>query len=135
MLALVLPVLSTPILFLHYLSIFPSLTPFPRLFHSLLSLTSFLSLTPHSLLSLSPSLSPSSQEEDTASRSDVEAHGNQYSSASSMFVFMKNSIKRCTALSNGQVSTVFVRVRTCVFICVEDHLLGPSQKKLLLLYF
>ena len=43
------------------------------------------------------------QDEDTASRSDVEAYGNVYSSASSMFVFIKNSIKRCTALSNGQV--------------------------------
>ena len=33
----------------------------------------------------------------------MEAYGNVYSSASSMFVFIKNSIKRCTALSNGQV--------------------------------
>ena len=97
-----------------FLSLSPSLSPFPRL---------SLSLPPSFLLPLlislpSLSLSPSSQEEDTASRSDVEAHGNQYSSASSMFVFMKNSINRCTALSNGQVSTVFVRVCTCECVCL-----------------
>ena len=71
-------------------------------------LSTFLSFYLSSLLSSSPSIfSPflsNEKEEDTASSSDVEAHGNLYSSASSMFAFIKNSIKRCTALSNGQVS-------------------------------
>jgi len=47
-----------------------------------------------------------SQEEDTASSGDDTGgagtvYGNVYSSSTSMFVFIKNSIKRCTALSNG----------------------------------
>ena len=49
-----------------------------------------------------------SQEEDTAQGGDDEtmsgsitSHCNVYGSSMSMFVFIKNSIKRCTALTNG----------------------------------
>lgn len=46
-----------------------------------------------------------SQQEDVASEGEggaVSTHGNVYNSATDMFVFIKNSIKRCTALTTGQ---------------------------------
>ena len=39
--------------------------------------------------------------ESSSSSSASSAYGNVYNSSTSMFVFIKNSIKRCTALSNG----------------------------------
>lgn len=56
-----------------------------------------------------------SQEEDCASSAgSAETHadistGNIYSSATSMFVFIKNSIKRCTTLTTGQTFFALVK--------------------------
>ena len=41
-------------------------------------------------------------ESTSSLSSSSSAYGNVYNSSTSMFVFIKNSIKRCTALSNGQ---------------------------------
>jgi hypothetical protein len=108
--------------YLFYLSILFVLPP-----HSLSpSLPLTLSPSPHFLPpSPPPHLSslppapplPHLQEEDTASSSDVEAHGNLFSSASAMFAFIKSSIKRCTALSNGQVITTIATALCCVALC------------------
>jgi len=54
------------------------------------------------------------QDEDSTGDGD-QAFGNVYSSASSMFVFIKNSIKRCTALSNGLTFVALCKeFKTCM---------------------
>ena len=75
-----------------------------------------------------------SQEEDTTSEgvgmgggsgsggggSGNSTFGNVYGSSTSMFVFIKNSIKRCTALTNGQTFlSLSKEFKTCMIQYVE----------------
>jgi len=62
-----------------------------------------------------------SEEEDSLSggaggdNSDAASTGNVYSSSMSMFVFIKNSIKRCTTLTTGQTFLALVKeFQTCM---------------------
>jgi len=68
-----------------------------------------------------------SQEEDTTSEGvgmggtgTGSTFGNIYGSSTSMFVFIKNSIKRCTALTNGQTFlSLSKEFKTCMLQYVE----------------
>ena len=68
-----------------------------------------------------------SQEEDTAQGGDDEtmtgsltSHCNVYGSSMSMFVFIKNSIKRCTALTNGLTFLSLTKeFKACMFQYAE----------------
>ncbi len=64
-------------------------------------LSSYVTLEKNNLADL---LSRLGQEEDTAGQGqgDRGSNGNVYGSSTNMFVFIKNSIKRCIALTNGQ---------------------------------
>lgn len=58
-----------------------------------------------------------SVEEDTASNTngDESGVGNVYGSSMNMFVFIKNSIKRCTALTTGQTFLSLIKeLKTCM---------------------
>jgi vacuolar protein sorting-associated protein 53 len=67
-----------------------------------------------------------SQEEDTTAEGvgmgggSGSTFGNVYGSSSSMFVFIKNSIKRCTALTNGQTFlSLSKEFKTCMQHYIE----------------